>query len=437
MSPELIGVICLCALLALMFLGLPIGICMAVVGFLGYMWIAGLQSALSVIGLVVSASLENYAIAVLPLFLLMGEFADYSGMMRESYNAANKLLGNLPGGLAMASVIGAGAFSAVSGSSLACAAIMTRVAFPQLIERKYAPSLAVGALCAGGTLGNLVPPGVLYILYAIMTQTSIGQLFVASLVPGAVLTIMYVGQIYIQCKIKPELGPGAGKTTWKEKLLGSLDGLPLVIVFSVIMGGIIFGMFTPYEAAATGTLIVLVYAVIRGKINRQNLAKALISASTTTGMALSIVIGAKIFTSFTAITNLTQGLTQLVIDMNISGVGFVIIIMLTFFILGTALDVLSMMLLTVPFLVGTLNALNVDLVWFGVLMIIQMELSNITPPTGMNIFVVSGMTRDMGITMGTIFIGVLPFCLTMVIFNGLCVAFPQITMTLVYMMRGG
>jgi len=430
MNPELVGAAGIGVMLVLMFLDVPVWISMGSVGFVGFGIIHGFHSALNLLELLPDATIGDYMISTLVLFLLMGEFADISGLMEDSYRAANIWLGNLPGGLAIASIVGAGAFSAISGSSMACAALMGRVALPHLLKHKYDEKLAVGALCAGGTLGNLIPPGVLIVFYCIMTSTSIGSLFAACLIPGIILTLMYCIQIYIQCKRNPVLGPRAGGTTWRQKLFAVKDGAALIIIFGLVMGGIWFGTFTPSEAAAVGTVFVLIYAVIRRTVRGQSLVRAFKNTLGTTGMAFAILIGVKFFNSFIVVSGLTEALATWVTGLNVAPIIVVIVIMIVYSVLGTAMDTLSMLFLTVPIFTTMLLALKVDLIWFGVLVIIQMEFANITPPVGINLFVIGGMAKPMGISMESVFRGVMPFCLTMVVFIVLMLAFPQVAMWL-------
>ncbi len=435
MSHEMIAIIATAAMLLLMFLGLPIAVCISATGLIGFAFMSGWDKALSLAGVMPYTSIASYTLSLLPVFLLMGEFADISGMMRDSYRAANAWLGNLPGGLAMASIFGAAAFSAVSGSSMACAAIMTRVALPSLLEHKYSPSLATGALAAGGTLGNLIPPGIAIIFYCVITEASIGQMLIAVLVPGILLTVMYLVQIYIQCRINPSLGPRGGSTTPREKLSAFRFAVPTLVLFALVMGGIWFGIYTPNEAGAIGTVGAFIWAMARRSVNGQTLVQAFKNTMLTSGMAFAVVIAAQLFATFIALSGLSHALSSWVVGLHLSAIGVVILIMVLYFILGTAMDTLTMVLLTLPFFVPLLNALNINLVWFGVLVIIQMELSQITPPVGLNLFVVAVMVRERGISMGTVFRGVLPFCATMLVFNAIIIAFPQTAMWLVHQMK--
>lgn len=435
MSNETLALIATGVMLLLMFLGVPIAISIAAVGLAGFAIMSTFDKALSLGGMMPYTSIASYTLSLLPVFLLMGEFANVSGMMRDSYRAANTWLGNIRGGLAMASIFGAAAFSAVSGSSMACSAIMTRVALPSLLEHKYDPALATGALAAGGTLGNLIPPGIAIIFYAVITEASIGKLLIAVLIPGIILTFMYLVQIYIQCRINPNLGPRGGSFTLLEKLVAFKYAAPTTILFILVMGGIWFGIYTPNEAGAIGTVGAFIWALARKTINGQTLGEAFKNTLLTSGMAFAVVISAQIFATFIALSGLSRGLAEWVVTLNLSPVGVVILIMVLYFFLGTAMDTLTMVLLTLPFFLPLLMQMNIDLIWFGVLVIIQMELSQITPPVGLNLFVVGVMVKEKGISLGTIFRGVLPFCGTMIIFNALVIAFPQLALFLVDRMK--
>jgi len=435
MNPELVGAVAIGVMLLLLFLGVPIAICLILVGSVGYTIIVGGNQALMMVALTTSSTLSNYTFAVFPVFLLMGELGDISGMVNEAYTATNTFLGKLRGGLAMASVVGAALFSCVSGSSISCAAVMTRVAVPSLIEHKYDPGLATGALAAGGTLGNLIPPGVILVLYAIMTQVSLGKFFVACYLPGFLLAFMYIVQIYIQCKLNPSLGPSAGSTTWKKKLFAIKGIAPVVVVLIAFLGGIQFGVFTPNEGASVCTVFVFLHALMRKTLNGQNLLQAFKNTLVTTGMALAILIGANIFNVFIAASGLAQALAVWLTDLHLSSLGVVILIMVIYFIMGIPMDPLPMLMLTIPIFLPVLKAYQIDLLWFGVLAIVQFELAQLTPPVGMYLFVVAQMVKANGISMGTVFRGSIPFCVTCVVFLILLIAFPQIALFMVSLMK--
>jgi len=435
MSSELIGGIGFGIMLLFMFLGLPIWICMFLVGAAGITVLGNLHQAWNVVATCAHNVASDYTFATLPVFLLIGEFADISGMMNESYNALNTLVGKLRGGLAMASILGAGAFSCISGSSMACSAIMTRVALPQLIDRKYDPELAAGALAAGGTLGNLIPPGTVLIIYALLTDVSLGKLFVACYIPGFLLAFMYLVQIYIQCTLKPSLGPGASSSTWKAKLLSTKDLSPVLVSLIVILGGIQFGVFTPNEAASVCTVFIFIYAVVRRTVTGQNLLGAFKNTLVSTGMVFAIIISSQIFTVFSALSKLPQALSVWLMEFHLSGLGLVILIMVIYAILGIPLNVISVMLLTMPIFLPLLVAFKVDLLWFGILTITQCELANLSPPVGVNLFIVAQMGKPYGISMGTVFKGSIPFCVTCLVFIIVLIAFPQISLFMVSQMK--
>jgi len=435
MSPEMVGTIGLVAMLVLMFLGVHIAVCLALVGMIGYAAIQGADKAFIMIGMMPFHVISSYTMALFPVYLLLGELADVSGMMRDSFSAANAWVGNLRGGLAMASIVGGGFFAAVSGSSTACSALITRLSLPSLLEHKYHPKLATGALSAAGTLSNLIPPSIGLVVYAVMTETSLGKLFLAVFIPGLLLTLMFMLQIHIQCRLHPEMGPVGGATTFREKLAALKDALPTIILFTVVMGGIWFGVYTANEAGAIGTVGAFLYGLHRRRINGQSMARAFRNTLGIAGMIFAVIISAEIFSNFVVISGLSQALAEWVGGLNMSTTGVIICIMLVYIVVGTAMDTLTMILVTLPFFIPLLNHLGVDLVWFGVLVVVQMELSQITPPVGLNLFVVAGMVKDKNISMGTVFSGAWPFCYTMVIFNALLIAFPQIVMFLPGMMK--
>ena len=435
MSPEFIGVLGMVAMLVLMFLGVHIGVTLALVGIGGYAFIHGVDKSLTMAGMMPFSAIASYNMALFPVYLLLGELADVSGMMRDSFRAANIWVGNLRGGLAMASVVGGGLLAAVSGSSTACSAILTKLSLPSLLEHKYQPKLATGALAAAGTLSNLIPPSIGLVIYAVMSETSLGKLYIATMVPGILLTLMFMIQIHIQCRLDPSLGPPGGSTTLKQKVFGMKYAAPTVILFMIVMGGIWFGVYTANEAGAVGAFGVFLYGLYRRTINGQSLTKAFKNCLSIAGMIFAVIISAEIFSNFVVISGLSQALARWVIGLNLSPVGVVICIMLVYIVVGTAMDTLTMILITLPFFIPLMNQLGIDLVWFGILVVIQMELSQITPPVGLNLFVVAGMVKEKNISMGTVFSGAWPFCFTMVILNALIIIFPKIAMLLPNLMK--
>jgi C4-dicarboxylate transporter DctM subunit len=435
MSPELIGVLGLVAMLVLMFLGLHIAVTLALVGIAGYAAIHGVDKALTMTGMMPFSAIASYNMALFPVYLLLGELADVSGMMRDSFRAANAWVGNFRGGLAMASVVAGGFLAAVSGSSTACSAILTKLSLPSLLEHKYQPKLATGALAAAGTLSNLIPPSIGLVLYAVMSETSLGKLYIATMVPGVILTCMFMLQIHIQCRLNPMLGPRGGHTTATQKLYAIKYAAPTAILFTIVMGGIWFGVYTANEAGAIGAFGAFLYGLCRRMINGQTLAKAFTNTLSIAGMIFAVIVSAEIFSNFVVISGLSQSLAKWVVGLDLPPVGVIICVMLVYFIVGTAMDTLTMVLITLPFFVPLMKQMGVDLVWFGILVVIQMELSQITPPVGLNLFVVAGMVKEKNISMSTVFSGAWPFCFTMVLFNTLIIAFPQLAMYLPSLMK--
>lgn len=435
MSHEIVGAIGSVAMLVMLFTGIDIAVTLALIGFIGYMVIQGADKALFMAAMTPYQVIGSYNMALFPVYLLLGEFADLSGMMAESFRAAKIWVGNFRGGLAMASVVGGAFLAAVSGSSTACTALLTKLSLPSLLENNYAPRLATGALAAAGTLSNLIPPSIGLVLYAVMTETSLGALFLATMVPGILLMLMFMFQIYLQCLWDPSQGPPSGKTTLKEKVFAVRYAAPVATLFCIVMGGIWFGVYTANEAGAIGAGLAFFYALYRKKVNKKSLTTAFSNALRIVGMIFAIVISAEMFSNFIVISGLSLAMAEWVAGLNMSPTGVVICIMLIYFVLGTALDTLAMILVTLPFFIPVLNNLHVDLVWFGILVVIQMEISQITPPVGLNLFVVAGMVKERGISMGTVFSGAWPFCYTMIIYNALVVFFPQIAMYLPRLMK--
>lgn len=428
MNPILIGIIGLAVLFVLMALEVPIAFAMALVGFCGFAVISGLDAAVNMVGLVPYTTAASYIFSVLPLFLLMGEFSSVSGLMRDAYRTINRWLGHLPGGLAMATIGGCAGFAAVCGSSVATAATMTRVVLPEMREYKYDLSLATGSLAAGGTLGILIPPSLQFIMYGVIAEQSIGKLFIAGVFPGILLALMFMLTIYVIAKLNPKLGPPAARSTWGQRLASLKDVWGLMLLFVLVIGGIWGGIFTPTEAAAVGALVSFILIIVRRQLTRQKLVTSFVGAFRTTGMCLGILIGAMIFGYFIAVTTLPMALAKFVSQLPIPPMGILICMLLVYLFLGCLMDSLAMILLTMPIFVPVILTLGFDPIWFGVVLTLMCELALITPPIGMNVFVISGMTED--VPMHTIFRGVWPFVLALIATEAILIAFPQISLFL-------
>jgi C4-dicarboxylate transporter DctM subunit len=429
MHQELAGILGLLVLFLLLFIGMPIGFGMALMGFIGFAYIWGLNAALYQVGLVAYSSVASQAMSVVPLFIVMGHFAFASGLTENAYTAAHLALGKLPGGLAMSTIGASAGFAACTGSSLASAATMTKVALPEMLRYKYDPKLATGTIAAGGTLGILIPPSVPMIVYAIITETSIGRLFMAGVFPGLLLTFLFMAVIYVIAKLSPPMaGPAVTGGTWRTMRLIAVNVWPALLLALIVMGGIWGGVFSPTEAGGLGAFAALAIALARRKLTRQNFTEALKETTKTTAMIFLIVIGAMIFGAFMTISGLPAALVSFISGMNLPPTGILVIILLIYVFLGCIMDTLAMTLITLPIIFPLILSLGFDPIWFGILFTINVEMALITPPIGINVFIISGMAKD--IPMYTIFRGVLPFLGAMVACTALVIIFPHIALFL-------
>jgi tripartite ATP-independent transporter DctM subunit len=423
-----ISVLGFAVLFFLMFIGMPIGFAMIIVGFSGYAYLGGFDAAMNMIGMVPYTTVASYLFSVLPLFTLMGDFASSSGLMRDGYRAVHSWIGHFPGGLAMATIGGCASFACVSGSSVATAMTMTRTALPEMLEYRYDPRLAAGCLAAGGTLGLLIPPSGAFIIYGLIAEASIGRLFMAGVMPGLLLSALFVLTIYILARIDPKIAPPGATTSWKERISVIKNIWGLLLIFTLVMGGIWGGMFTPTEAGAVGAFIAFLFLVGRKQYTWKLFSDSLQRAVGFTGMAFAVIIGAMVFGYFTALAGLPTALSNFIVGLAIPRLGILLCILAVYIVLGCIMESIPMILLTVPIFLPVLTSLGYDPIWFGVLLVIMTEMALITPPIGMNVFIISGMTKD--IPMYTIFRGVIPFVLAMIIGVGLLVAFPNIALFL-------
>jgi C4-dicarboxylate transporter, DctM subunit len=428
MNTIVVGLIGFIILFAIMAAGMPIGFAMALVGFGGYVFLGGLNGALAHLGSTPIDSVASYTLTVIPLFVLMGEIAARTGLIKGAYSAAHKWLGGMSGGLAMATIGACAAFAAVCGSSMATAGAMTSVAYPEMKRFKYEPSLSTGCIAAGGTLGILIPPSVVLIMYAIFASESVGKLYMASFIPGFLMAGLFMFTIYIQCKIKPSLGPPATRSTWRERLISTKDIVPIVILAVMVLGGIWGGIFTPNEAAGVGVVIALVIGLVMRQLTFKKVVESLMETTTITAMVLVILIGAMIFNYFIVLTGIPAALANLVKTLALPGLGVLIAILVIYALLGCVMDSFAMTVLTLPIFLPVLGNLGYNFVWFGVVFVIMIEMALITPPIGMNAFVVAGMVKDTSLY--TVFRGILPFTFTMLVCLAILIAWPQVALFL-------
>ena len=433
MSPVAVGFIGIGVLFLLFALRVPIAFAMALVGFSGFAYLSGLKPALGLIGTIPFSTVAHYGISVVPLFILMGLFIFYSGISQEIYSSAYKWLGKLPGGLSIATVTACGGFSACCGSSPATAATMGAVALPEMRRYNYDNALATGCIAAGGTLGILIPPSVLFILYGIMTEQSIGKLFISGIFPGILLTSLMIFSIYIQVRSKPHLGPPGPETSFKEKLI-SLKGVwGMLIIFALIMGGLYFGLFTPAEGGAIGACGAFLLMLLKGKLTWANFSRSLMEAGKISAMIFAIIIGAMIFGYFLAVTKIPMTIADFAAGLPVHPYITLSLILFVYLFLGCVMDALAMILLTVPIFFPVIVALGFDPIWFGVIMVIVAEMGLITPPVGVNVFIIAGVAKDVPLI--TIFRGILPFLGAMIICIILLMLFPQIALFLPNLMK--
>jgi tripartite ATP-independent transporter DctM subunit len=418
----------LLAMLILAFARVPLAIAMGLVGFAGLWWMRGLNPALaSVTSTVYEAGFE-YTLSVVPLFILMGNFVTRAGMSRELYRAAYTLVGHFRGGLGMATVMACAGFGSVCGSSIATAATMTKVAYPSMKGHGYSGQLAAGAIAAGGTLGILIPPSTILVIYGLVTETSIGKLFAAGMVPGLLAVFMMCLTISFITWRDPSSGPAAERSSWAERFDAMKDVWAVAVLFVIVMGGIYGGVFTTTEGAGIGAFGAFVIALLRKSLNVSVTLDILIESARTTGMLFMILVGALVFANFVNFTTLPSDLKSLVSTHNISPVAVMIAICAIYVILGAAMEELSMVLLTLPVFFPLVVSLGFDPVWFGIIIVLVVMIGLISPPVGMNMFVVRNMLPEL--STATIFKGVMPFVYTLVVVLALLVAFPQIALFL-------
>ena len=433
-SPFSIGLFGIGIMLLFMFAGVPIGFAMGMTGFLGMAYLSGTGPGLGLMRLIPYTEGTSYAMSVVPLFILMGMFVFYSGLSRDLYRTAYKWLGHLPGGLAMGTVAACAGFAAVSGSSMATVATMGSVALPEMRRYKYADALATGAVAAGGTIGILIPPSIILIIYGMLTEQSIGRLFMAGIIPGILEALFYIVTIYVVCKLNPSLGPRAPVTSLKEKLASLTGTWQVLVLFVVVIGGIYMGIFTPNEAAGIGAFGALVFALVKRRFTRQNFEQCLLDTGTISAMCVLIIVGAMMFGYFLAVTQLPSDLAAWISELPPNRYLIMGFIILVYIVLGCFMSAFGMILLTIPIFYPLALALGFGPIWFGILIVRMMEMAEITPPYGINLFVIKGVAKD--VPLATIYKGVLPFIVADVAHVALLVALPQLVTFLPSLMYG-
>ncbi|MGH8742141.1 MAG: TRAP transporter large permease, partial [Burkholderiales bacterium] len=428
MTPTTVGVIGMAAMLVLMFARMPIGVAMALAGAIGIAVLNSPSAALHSLGSFPYSHAAVQAFAVIPLFVLMGNFAGVSGMGRDLYAAAYAWMGHRRGGLASATILACAGFAALSGSSVASAVTMGRVCLPEMRRYAYDPRLATGVIAAGGTLGILIPPSTVLVVYALLTEESIGRLFLAGFLPGILLTGLFVLTVMILCALRPDLGPPGPALPLRSRIAALGGAGPFILVVVATIGGIYAGVFTVNEAAAVGALLTMAHALWRRALGLAEFTNALLQTVRTTAMVFLILIGAHIFSPFLALSRIPVDLANTLMAMELSAFGVLTVLLVAYIVMGMFLEGFAMMVLTVPIVFPIITALGIDPVWFGIFMVIVLEMGLISPPVGINVFVVKGIAEN--VPMGAIFAGIMPFWVAMLVCVLILAAFPQVAMIL-------
>lgn len=427
MNEITVGILGLCILLLLFSTGIELGFAMALVGFSGFAYLNGFQAAMNLLGRDFFEVITNYGYTVFPLFILMGQIGFNAGIAERLYNAAHRFVGHIPGGLAMATVMGATGFKAICGSSAATSATFASVAIPEMDRFSYSRTLSTGIVATVGTLGVIIPPSVTLIIYGILTEQSIGQLFLAGIIPGLLIAFLFLGIIFVWAKTKPGDAPMSDRSTWKERMRSLPDVAWVLIVFLLVVGGIMTGFFTPSEAGAVGTFAILILALTKRGLNFRKYVTSLDEALRTTGMILMLVIGSTVFGHFIAVTNIPQATADWVAVLPINRYIILIMIGFVYLIGGSFIDDLAFMILATPIFYPVVVKLGFSLLWFGISLGVVLMIGVVIPPVAVCVFVVKNITKE---PIGRIYKGVAPFLLSLVIVWGLLFLFPQLALWL-------
>jgi C4-dicarboxylate transporter DctM subunit len=433
-EPVLVGIICLCLFFFLIYIGMPIGFAFMAVGFLGFGLVRNFGSACYLLASVPYTWASSYSMVVIPLFILMGQFAYESRISEDLYKVAYKWAGSQPGGIALATTLACTLFAACTGSSLASAATMGTVAIPELRKFKYSSRLATGCVAAGGTLGILIPPSVVFIVYGLLTGTSIGKLFIAGILPGLLVCACFLAYIYVRCTLDPTLGPRGPKIEWSEKFRSVVGVWGMLTLFVVIIGGLYLGLFTPTEAGAVGAFASFIIVVLRGRLQKSGFISALLGTVRTTAMIFTILIGAQIFNGFLTLSGIPAKLATFVGSLPVPSYVTLIAVLIMYIPLGMLMDGLPMILLTLPTIFPIVSALGHDPIWFGVLVCMMCELANITPPMGMNLYIIKGVAGE-EIPIQEVVMGAAPFTCVLLACVAIIFIFPQIALYFPSLMR--
>jgi C4-dicarboxylate transporter, DctM subunit len=422
MSEDVVAVAGFIAVFTLMILRVPVGFAMALVGVTGFGALGGFGPALKLIAQTSMRTVTDYTFGVIPMFLLMSAFVSTSGMSRELFRAANVFLGHLRGGLGFATIAACAGFAAISGSSVATAATFSTIAYPEMRRYGYPQSFATGTIAAGGALGAMFPPSTVLVVYGIITEQDIGKLFAAGVIPGLLAVCMYMITIAIIGRVRPAFLPQGPHFPWRERFEALLGIWAPALLFVFVIGGLYGGLFTPTEAGGVGAGGAFILGVVRGRLTRAKILEALLHATRTAAAVFTVLIGALLFGYFLTITGTPQKVTEFFTSLGLSRYVVLALIMIMYLVLGCLMDAMAMIILTVPLIFPVITALGFDPIWFGVIIVMTVELGLIHPPVGMNVFVIKSVVGDVGFM--TIFRGVIPFIATDLIRLCILIAFP-------------
>ena len=428
MSAGALGIAGIVALLTLLMLRIPVAFAMFIVGFFGLWIVDDLNTAKGLLASETFTLASKPELVVIPLFILMGNVASATGMSRQLYDAAYAMIGHVRGGLASATIIGCGGFAALSGSSVASALTMGKVSLKEMERFKYDDSLSTGAVAAGGTLGILIPPSTGFVIYAILTEQSIGRLFMAGVLPGLLLLSMFVLTVLLMCLIRPEFGPRGPRTSFDEKRRAMVGATPILILVVVTIGGIYLGFFSPEEAAGVGAGLAVIYGLVTRTLSLGALVDAVKGSVVTTATVMLILIAAHLLNPFFALTHITETVGNFLTGLDLSVLGTLLFILAVYLVLGCFLEGFAMLVLTLPIFFPVVLELGIDPIWFGVLVVLTLEMGLISPPVGINVFIVKSVAPT--VPLGQIFRGVIPFWLAMMAALAILIAFPQISLFL-------
>ncbi len=423
-SYTIIGLIGIFFLIFIFFTNVPVAYLMALVGFLGYWAISGFHPACSMLSDIIYAEFTSYGLALVPLFIFMGFIAFYGGVSTRLYDMAYKFLGRIRGGMAMATIAACTAFGAVCGSTTATAATMGTISIPEMKKYRYSDRLATGCVAAGGGLGILMPPSVILIIYGILTQQSIGALFIAGIIPAFLIAFLFIIAILIYCTIYPEEGPKGEKFSWRERLKALTEIWETLLVFVLVMGGMFFGIFTPTRAGAIGSFLLLIITALQKKLNWEKFKKAVTDTVKTSCMVIFLVTGASIFGNFLALSRIPIATANMVTNLPWPGWAIMGAICFIYLVAGCFIDALALITFTIPIFYPIVIKFGYDPIWFGIIIVLVTQMGIITPPVGINAYIVKGIAKDVPLT--EVFIGCVPFLIALIVGTGIIIAFPQI-----------